>query len=78
MTCDVCGLPDLYDGQGDGIGSCECSRCDGGEAALTSAFCTCPEDEWVACWAPAPSGGIRCGLGVDHEGEHHYNVWEAK
>lgn len=26
-TCVECGLPDPYDGQGDGIGSCECPRC---------------------------------------------------
>lgn len=28
MTCPACGLPDDYRGEGDGIGSCECSRCD--------------------------------------------------
>jgi hypothetical protein len=28
MTCQRCGLPDNYGGQGDGIGSCECSRCE--------------------------------------------------
>ena len=28
MTCWLCGLPDPYRGQGDGIGSCECPRCD--------------------------------------------------
>lgn len=28
MTCPRCGLPDQYNGQGDGIGSCDCSRCD--------------------------------------------------
>lgn len=28
MRCFECGLPDNYNGQGDGIGSCECSRCD--------------------------------------------------
>jgi hypothetical protein len=40
--CDVCGLPDLYAGDGDGIGSCECPRCDGGEAAAISVLCICP------------------------------------
>ena len=45
--CDVCGLPDPYNGQGDGIGSCDCPRCDGGEAAASSVLCTCPPDsEW--------------------------------
>jgi len=45
MTCDICGLPDTYYGQGDGIGSCDCARCDCG-VAVWSALCTCPpEDE---------------------------------
>ena len=43
--CDVCGLPDPYDGGGDGIGSCGCPRCDGGEAAASSVLCTCPPDD---------------------------------
>ena len=45
LDCDVCGLPDLYGGQGDGIGSCECSRCDGGEAADSSVLCICTPDD---------------------------------
>lgn len=44
--CDVCGLPDPYDGTGDGIGSCGCPRCDGGEAAASSVLCTCPPDDY--------------------------------
>ena len=44
--CDICGLPDYYGGQGDGIGSCECPRCDGGEAAASSVFCICPPDDY--------------------------------
>jgi len=43
--CDVCGLPDPYRGAGDGIGSCDCPRCDGGEAAAHSCFCDCPDDD---------------------------------
>lgn len=44
--CDVCNLPDPYQGTGDGIGSCDCPRCDGGcGAAASSVFCTCPPDE---------------------------------
>lgn len=44
--CDVCGLPDPYNGDGDAIGSCDCPRCDGGEAAASSVLCICPpEDE---------------------------------
>lgn len=38
--CDVCGLPDLHRGNGDGIGSCDCPRCDCG-VARSSSFCTC-------------------------------------
>jgi hypothetical protein len=45
MECDVCGLPDLYIGGGDGIGSCDCPRCDGGEAAENSVLCICPPDD---------------------------------
>ena len=47
MTCDVCGLPDNYRGQGDGLGSCDCPRCDCGEARH-SYLCTCPpgDDPW--------------------------------
>jgi hypothetical protein len=43
--CDVCNMPDIHRGQGDGIGSCDCPRCDGGEAADGSAFCVCPPDD---------------------------------
>lgn len=28
MRCFGCGLPDPYCGNGDGIGSCDCPRCD--------------------------------------------------
>jgi hypothetical protein len=28
MTCLECDLPDPYNGEGDGIGSCECPRCE--------------------------------------------------
>lgn len=43
--CDVCGLQDPYNGTGDGIGSCECPRCDGGEAAASSVLCICPPED---------------------------------
>jgi len=45
VTCDVCGLPDLHGGQGDGIGSCDCPRCDCGGAARGSMFCDCEPDD---------------------------------
>lgn len=41
--CPECNLPDYYNGQGDGIGSCDCPRkecCN--EVAY---FCTCATDE---------------------------------
>ena len=44
MVCDVCGLPDPHNGEGDGIGSCDCPRCDCGTAAQ-SQFCQCPDDD---------------------------------
>jgi hypothetical protein len=49
MQCDVCGLVDPYRGQGDGIGSCDCPRCDCG-CVSGSSLCICPlEDDypWV-------------------------------
>jgi hypothetical protein len=45
LDCDVCGLPDPYNGYGDGIGSCDCPRCECGSAAH-SVFCTCPPDDY--------------------------------
>ena len=44
MTCDVCGLPDRYNGNGDGIGSCDCPRCECGAAAWSN-FCICPPED---------------------------------
>jgi hypothetical protein len=31
MTCVECGLVDDHHGNGDGVGSCDCPRCDCGE-----------------------------------------------
>ncbi len=31
QICGDCGLPDLHRGQGDGIGSCDCPRCECGD-----------------------------------------------
>jgi hypothetical protein len=43
--CDGCGLLDLYDGAGDGIGSCDCPRCEERGEAAGSAWCRgCPRD----------------------------------
>lgn len=33
------------------------------------------EDDGPACWVQAPGGGVRCGLEVDHDGEHRYTIW---
>jgi hypothetical protein len=41
--CDVCNLPDLHHGYGDGIGSCDCPRCECGVAEWSD-LCTCPPD----------------------------------
>jgi hypothetical protein len=43
--CDVCGLVDPYNGTGDGIGSCDCPRCDYCGVADGSVLCTCPSDD---------------------------------
>lgn len=73
--CDVCLMPDPYNGEGDGVGSCGCPRCDCGYPA-GSGFCTCPtEDDGPACWTASPDGSARCGLDVDHEGDCHFNIW---
>jgi hypothetical protein len=45
IECDVCHLPDPYGGGGDGIGSCDCPRCDGQEAASGSVLCDCPPND---------------------------------
>lgn len=42
MICFRCGLPDQYRGQGDGIGSCDCPRCECCEAAPDE--CDCAQD----------------------------------
>ena len=62
MTCDVCGLPDNYRGRGDGIGSCDCPRCDCG-AARGSYLCEClPDDGWCDC-EEYDCAGECCGVG---------------
>lgn len=45
--CDVCGLPDIHNGHGDGIGSCQCPRCEGPcGVAEGSYLCSCPTGEY--------------------------------
>jgi len=41
VTCFDCNLPDHYNGAGDGIGSCDCPRCDrcGEPPGLCTAAC---------------------------------------
>lgn len=39
MICPNCGLTDPYRGQGDGIGSCDCPRCDCCRAAPDECYC---------------------------------------
>jgi hypothetical protein len=55
VRCDVCNLPDLHNGQGDGVGSCDCPRCDCG-AASWSSLCTCPSDDDYP-WGEDPDAG---------------------
>lgn len=44
-TCQRCQLPDLHHGDGDGIGSCDCSRCDCCGAAPYDCECSRDFDE---------------------------------
>ncbi len=46
MHCQRCGLPDSYRGQGDGIGSCDCSRCDCCGAAPYECECSYDREDW--------------------------------
>lgn len=50
-TCDVCTLPQSRY-QGDGIGSCDCPRCDQCGQSVHSQFCDCDtdHDEYCGCW----------------------------
>lgn len=50
MTCQRCGLPDNYRGQGDGIGSGDCPRCQC--CGRGPDECDCSQD-WDERW---PSG----------------------
>jgi len=37
-----------------------------------------PEGDETVCWFESkPGSGVHCGLGVDHDGEHYFNSWEA-
>lgn len=43
--CWDCRLPDPYNGAGDGIGSCECPRCE--DCGARPLRCDCPRlEEW--------------------------------
>jgi hypothetical protein len=65
VVCDVCGLPDPHNGDGDGIGSCDCPRCDHGcGVARGSYLCDGPDDEdpdagWDDDGEPWPDDVIR-------------------
>lgn len=65
MTCFDCGLPDLHNGQGDGIGSCECARC---ERCGSGPGCDCRDDDEF-CGDPDCS----CGEADDDAG--HGDDW---
>ena len=44
-----CGLPDPYNGDGDGIGSCECPRCEWCGAAPLECSCE-SDDDYLPDW----------------------------
>lgn len=56
MTCLDCGLPDWYDGDGDGIGSCECPRCDWCGAA--PGVCSCGHADDFADFGDDPADEV--------------------
>lgn len=62
MECFSCGLPDPYDGDGDGIGSCECPRCDECGAEPLGCRCAVDDDEVYLWHRPVvdvkPAGGV--------------------
>jgi hypothetical protein len=45
VTCYDCGLPDYHRGHGDGIGSCDCPRCQGCGAGPEQCDCWARMDE---------------------------------
>ena len=44
FRCFECGLPDPYNGGGDGIGSCECPRCE--YCGWPPGVCNCSDDDY--------------------------------
>jgi hypothetical protein len=64
--CFDCDLPDPYNGAGDGIGSCECPRCE--DCGLPPRLCHCDEwdDDWGDSyddpydWTPCDKPGCTC------------------
>lgn len=54
--CLDCGLPDSYDGGGDGIGSCDCPRCENCGAAPQE--CNCEEYSGEDDLSPWPADVI--------------------
>ncbi|SCL16415.1 hypothetical protein GA0074692_0024 [Micromonospora pallida] len=62
MRCDVCGLPDPYAGQGDGIGSCDCPRCDHGCGVARGSY-LCSGDDGICDCEEYDCAGECCGIG---------------
>lgn len=65
-ACFDCGLADPYDGAGDGIGSCDCPRC---EQCGAGPGCDCRDDDEFFCGEP----GCSCGDGPDDDAGHGDN-----
>jgi hypothetical protein len=47
-TCFECGLPDIHHGDGDGIGSCMCLRCE--QCGGPPGICNCPDADDEQDW----------------------------
>ena len=48
FRCFDCNLPDPYDGNGDGIGSCDCSRCEW--CGQPPGVCSCTAYDYEEDW----------------------------
>lgn len=67
--CFDCNLPDPYNGQGDGIGSCECPRC---ERCGSGPGCDCRDDDFFCGEAECS-----CGDEPDDDAGHGDYAWDS-
>lgn len=56
MRCPECLLPDPYNGQGDGIGSCDCPRCERCGGPDPAGMCEAAHHDDDAYWEGMSDG----------------------